>query len=61
MLDLTDLQALIEMAERAPQSKGETLWLAQLVTRINAQLAEQQKAAAAETPPAPARDTPPAP
>jgi hypothetical protein len=36
MIDLSTLEALIELAQRAPKSRTERLWLEALIERINA-------------------------
>ena len=46
MLTLQEIQALLQLADRAAKSPAEALWLTALVTAINAQL-ETQKASEA--------------
>lgn len=50
---LTELQALIELAARAPKSRAETLWLQALVVKIN----ENTKREPDESSPPPRHDT----
>ena len=43
MIDVQTLGALIELAQRAPKSKTEQLWLNQLVVRLDEALEEGEK------------------
>jgi hypothetical protein len=41
MISLRELEALINLAQRASKSQAEELWLTQLIDKINRQLAKQ--------------------
>jgi hypothetical protein len=43
MINLAEISALIEIADRAPKSGAETLWLRDLVARMNESVTQQQQ------------------